>query len=99
VLAAGLVALRVWLDGRWYVGVADGRVAIYQGIPASILGFELSHVELQTEIPAADAQALPLYANLSEGLNQNSREEAELLVQQIREDLRQQRRADRERDG
>jgi hypothetical protein len=56
-------------------------------------------VELQTEIPAADAQALPLYANLADGLNQNSREEAELLVQQIREDLRQQRRADRERDG
>jgi PPM family protein phosphatase len=99
VLAAGLVALRVWLDGRWYVGVAEERVAIYQGIPASILGFDLSHVELQTEIPAADAQALPLYANLADGLNQNSREEAELLVQQIREDLRQQRRADRERDG
>ena len=95
VLGAGFAVLRAWLDGRWYVGVSNGNVAIYQGIPAELLGFDLSHVEFETEVSAGDARQLPLYAGIDEGLNQNSREEAEALIEQIREDLRRQRRADR----
>jgi protein phosphatase len=37
-----------WSQRQYYVGQADGRIAIYQGIPQSIFGFELSHVAHRT---------------------------------------------------
>src|SRR5207245_9738737 len=39
-----LVATRIYVDRNWYVGVSDGQVAVYRGIPSKILGFGLSHV-------------------------------------------------------
>jgi serine/threonine protein phosphatase PrpC len=85
VLAAALVGLRAFLDTRWYVGTADAHVAIYQGVPADVFGFRLSHVaEEFTDISAVDAEALPSYANLEDGLNVENREEAEQVVEEIR---------------
>jgi PPM family protein phosphatase len=95
VLLALLVAdtaLRAWLDTRWYVGVASGHVAIYQGIPADVFGFDLSHVVEETDIPAADVIALPLYAELEQGINVDTRQDAEAHVEQIRKDLRKAQR-------
>jgi len=92
-VVAGATGFRGWVDGRWYVGVANGHVAVYQGIPATVLGFELSHVDLETDILAADAEALPLYANLADGLNANGRDDALHIVDQIRRDLRKAGRA------
>jgi len=66
---------------------ANGRVAIYNGIPTEILGFGLSHVEQTTELFTADAQALQPWQGLSEGITANSFEEAEAIVEQIRQDL------------
>jgi protein phosphatase len=99
VVGAGVALFRAWLDARWYVGVANDHVAIYQGIPAEILGFDLSTVAVETDIPAEDAATLPLYAGLADGINQNSREDAEALIDRIREDLRAERRADRVGDA
>ncbi len=87
-IVVGLTGLRAWLDTRWYVGVSDGHVAIFQGIPADLFGFELSHVTEQTDISAAEVMALPLYAELEQGINANSREDAAVHVEQIRKDLR-----------
>jgi PPM family protein phosphatase len=95
-LLAGFTAFRAWLDGRWYVGVAEGNVAIYQGVPVELLGFELSQLEVQTDLPADEVQALPVYSGLEEGVNANSRQDAEAIVEQMRKDLRRQRRAERE---
>ena len=92
VLVAGLTGFRAWLDGRWYVGEANGHVAIYQGIPAQVLGFELSHVVVETNLPAADAEALKSHTGIAQGLNVDSREDAQSVVDQIRADLRRQRR-------
>ncbi|HEX9693974.1 MAG TPA: Stp1/IreP family PP2C-type Ser/Thr phosphatase, partial [Actinomycetota bacterium] len=36
-----LVGLRLYLDSQWYVGVSDGHVAIFRGIPTEVAGFEL----------------------------------------------------------
>jgi len=94
-IGAGIAVFRAWVDDRWYVGVENGNVAIFQGIPAEFLGFELSRVSLETEIPAEDAMALPAYAGLEEGINQDDQATAEALVEQIRLDLRAQERADR----
>ncbi|HSL11587.1 MAG TPA: Stp1/IreP family PP2C-type Ser/Thr phosphatase, partial [Actinomycetota bacterium] len=99
VLGAGFAVFRAWVDDRWYVGVENGNVAIFRGIPAEIVGFDLSRVELETAIPAEDAMALPAYEGLADGINQNDQAEAEALVEQIRLDLRAQERADRDGGG
>jgi serine/threonine protein phosphatase PrpC len=87
VLAAAVVGTRVYADRQWYVGDANGRVAIYNGIPTDILGFDLSHVEQTTELSTADARALQPWQGLSEGITANSFEETEAIVEQIRQDL------------
>jgi protein phosphatase len=90
VLAAAFTGFRAWLDGRWYVGEANGHVAVYQGIPATILGRDLSEVDVETGLSADDVAALPLYADLAEGINADSREDALAIVDQMRQDLRRQ---------
>jgi protein phosphatase len=88
VLVAGaLVGARRYIDSQWYVGDAGGRVAIYNGIPASVLGYQLSTVERVTELPTARATALQPWKGLEEGITAASREEAEAIVNQIRQDL------------
>ncbi len=86
-LVLGLVGLRLYLDSQWYVGVADGRVAVYRGIPAEVAGFALHRVVSETEIPADRARALALYRDLDEGITAAGRAEAEAIVEQIRADL------------
>jgi protein phosphatase len=92
VIGAGIAVFRAWVDDRWYVGIENGNVAIFRGIPAEVLGFDLSRVELETAIPAEDAMALPAYEGLADGINQNDQAEAEALVEQIRLDLRAEER-------
>jgi serine/threonine protein phosphatase PrpC len=80
-------AVRIYLDRQWYVGEADGHVAVYQGIPATFGGFTFSHVELETDIPAAEVAKLPQYPALSDGITANDLNEAMGIVEQIRTDL------------
>jgi len=80
-------AVRIYLDRQWYVGESNGNVAVFQGIPATIGGFHLSHVELETDIPVADVARLPQYPALADGITANDREEALGIVDQIRTDL------------
>jgi protein phosphatase len=88
VLAVALIGVRVYVDRQWYVGEADGRVAVFRGIPAEFAGLRFSHPVVITEIPAADAEAAqPAYANLAEGLTANDREGALTIVEQIRQDV------------
>jgi protein phosphatase len=88
VVVVGLVALRGYLDRQWYVGVSpDGNVAIYQGLPAEVAGFELSHVDLVTELPAEKVAELRFYANLAGGITAADRADALTIVAQMREDI------------
>ncbi len=80
-------AVRVYLDRQWYVGEADGHVAVYQGIPAKFGGLRFSHVEVETDIPASAVAELPQYPALADGITANDRTEAERIVEQIRRDL------------
>jgi PPM family protein phosphatase len=93
VLGAGLVAFRGYLDRQWYVGEANGHVAIYQGIPVSVIGYDLSRVSVDTGISADAAKQLPLYADLDNGINANSYEDANAIVDQIRHDIRRAERS------
>jgi PPM family protein phosphatase len=87
ILVGAFFIARGYVDSQWYVGVANEHVAVYRGIPAAPLGFHLSHVEEQTDLLAADVQKLELYAGLSDGINAESREDAQAVVDQMRKDL------------
>lgn len=87
VIVLGLVGLRAYLDTQWYVGVSEGNVAVYRGIPAEVAGFRLHHVVVETTIPAEVADSLALYPDLDQGITANDREEANAIVEQIRSDV------------
>jgi PPM family protein phosphatase len=87
VVVAAWVGVRLYVDHQWYVGVEDGRVAVFQGIPAKPLGFTLSHPEDVTDIPASVAVRLQPWRGLDEGITVNTRNDAEALVEQIRTDV------------
>lgn len=87
VIVLGVVALRLYVDAQWYVGVSDGRVAVFRGIPAEVAGFDLSSVVVETTIPAEEAQALAVYRELPEGITADDREGANEIVEQIRADV------------
>ncbi|MFE3290735.1 protein phosphatase 2C domain-containing protein [Rhodococcus sp. NPDC059234] len=46
VVVAGLVIGRVLIRHNYYVGASDGRVAVLQGVPGSVLGYSLQDVDL-----------------------------------------------------
>jgi serine/threonine protein phosphatase PrpC len=85
----GLVGLRLYLDSQWYVGVSDGHVAIFRGIPTEVAGFELHHVVVETTISAEKAESLVLYRDLGDGRTAEDREGASAIVEQIRRDVEQ----------
>ena len=87
VVALGVVGLRLYLDTQWYVGVSNGRVAIFRGIPAEVGGFELHTVVVETAIPARQAQAIAFYRQLPDGITADDRPGAEAIVESIREDV------------
>jgi protein phosphatase len=87
VLVAVVIGVRAYLNHQWYVGEANGRVVIYQGIPTTVLGFELSHVSRSTDLSAAAAARLDPWRDLSAGITANNLAEAEAIVSQIRQDL------------
>jgi len=89
VVVAALAGVRAFLDSRWYVGVANGHVAIYQGIPADVFGYDLSHVVQEfTDLSATDAEALPEFSGLADGLNVDTQEQAQETVTTIRQAIR-----------
>lgn len=91
VVVLGMVGLRFYLDTQWFVGVSNGRVAIFRGVPAEVGGFELHSVVVETTIRADDAQSLALYRDLPDGITADDRASAEAIVDQIRSDVSRKR--------
>ena len=88
VFVAGVVfAGRAYLDRQWYVSVANDRVAVYEGIPATPIGLHLSTLVYESPVAASDAAALPLYTGLADGLAAKDRSDAFAIVEQIRRDV------------
>ncbi|MHA6791928.1 protein phosphatase 2C domain-containing protein [Pseudonocardia bannensis] len=52
-VGAGWLA-RVWVMQQYYVGVADDRVTIFQGVRGSLLGIPLQEIEEQSDIALTD---------------------------------------------
>ncbi|HEY6652261.1 MAG TPA: Stp1/IreP family PP2C-type Ser/Thr phosphatase [Actinomycetota bacterium] len=90
-VVVALVGLRLYLDSQWYVGVSDGHVAIFQGIPTEVAGFDLHHVVVETTISADKAESLAFWQNLGDGKTAEDREGASAIVEQIRQDVEEMR--------
>ncbi len=87
VLVAAGVGTKLLLDTMWYVGVHEGRVAIFQGLPDEPLGIRLSSVAEETDISAARAEELGSWAGLEEGIGVADEAEAHRVIEQIRADI------------
>jgi protein phosphatase len=84
----GVVFVRLYVDTQWFVGVSNGRVAIFRGVPAEVAGFDLNSVVLETSIPAEEVESLAVYRDrLPEGITADDREGADEIVEQIRSDV------------
>jgi serine/threonine protein phosphatase PrpC len=87
VAIAALLGLRMYVDTQWYVGVSNGHVAVFRGIPTEVGGFRLHHVVVETDISAAVAESLAVYRDLSDGITADTRERAAAIVERIRNDV------------
>lgn len=89
IVAVGIEGFRAYVNRQWYVGASGSRVAIYNGIPSTVAGFQLSHVVRTTGLSASRVERLPAYGDLAEGITTNvdSLADAEALVVQMRRDL------------
>jgi protein phosphatase len=84
-----LVGIRWWVDRQWYVGPTDGRVAIFEGIPLTVLGFDLGHpVEVHDDVRADDVRDLGTYLDLDDGISVEDRAAGEALIAQMARDVR-----------
>ena len=85
-----LFGLRWWVDRQWYVGPSGESVAVFQGIPLTVLGYDLGHpVEVHAELPAEEIRALrEKYPSFDDGVPLPDRDAAEQLIEQMAEDLR-----------
>ncbi len=87
VFIAGMTALRFYIDSQWFVGVSNGRVAVFRGLPVEIGRLHLNSVVVETTIPAAEAESLAVYRNLPDGITADDRAAADAIVEQIRQDV------------
>jgi protein phosphatase len=87
VIAALLIGGRVYLDRQWFVGLNDGNVSLFRGIPTEVLGLNLSTLVEETEIPAQSVEDLQTWRDIGDGITTESEAEAREIVAQIERDV------------
>ncbi|MDM7830180.1 Stp1/IreP family PP2C-type Ser/Thr phosphatase [Cellulomonas edaphi] len=88
-LAVGVVVLLVavgvgawaWTQTQYYVGVSEGQVAIFRGIPQALGPIELSTVVETSDVAVADLQSAYLRERVDETIRAESLEAARVQVQ------------------
>jgi hypothetical protein len=77
------------------VAPSDRSVAIFQGIPLTILGFDLGHpVEVHEEVSAAEVRSLGTYLDFETGIPVEDRADGAELIATMAEDVRKHRDAE-----
>ena len=91
VLFAAIVAGAAWgtqtyLNTAAYLANDNGKVAVYRGVPGSVLGLSFSHLERTTDVTVAALQ--PGVANrLNEGIRVDDMEAADALVKEYEDEI------------
>jgi hypothetical protein len=62
-------------------------VALFRGLPAQPLGFDLATLEEATSIPASEVTQFPAYRELGEGITAESEDGARQIIAQMESDL------------
>src|SRR4051812_21121459 len=89
-LLTAAAGTRLYVDSQYFVGVEDGKVAVFRGLPTKTLGVKVFGLVELTDIPAAQALACKQWAQLlRDGDTASSQADAEKIVAQIRADLAQ----------
>jgi hypothetical protein len=97
ILVVLLFGARWYLDRQWYVAPSDGHVAIFQGVPLTLLGYELGHpVEHFPGLLVAEVRQLAGFENFDQAITFSDRDEALDEIQLIRDELETARRAERQ---
>lgn len=82
-----VVGVRIYVNGQWFVGVHDGNVSLYRGIPTRVLGLDLATLVEETEIPAQSAEQLQTWRGIGDGITAASEAEAREILAQIQRDV------------
>ena len=84
VVGAGLTYR--WTQTKYYIGDDNGRVSIFQGVPTSLFGFQLSHAVSSTDMKTDD---LPesWQEQLVQGISFDSYDEAKSHTDVIKKQL------------
>lgn len=91
VLFAAIIAGAAWgtqtyLNTAAYLANDNGKVAVYRGVPGSVLGLSFSHLERTTDVTVADLQ--PGVTNrLNEGIRVDDMEAADALVKEYEDEI------------
>ena len=91
VLFAAIIAGAAWgtqtyLNTAAYLANDNGKVAVYRGVPGSVLGLSFSHLGRTTDVTVADLQ--PGVANrLNEGIRVDDMEAADALVKEYEDEI------------
>jgi protein phosphatase len=82
-LAVGGTTGYAWTQRQYYVGVADGNVAIYRGVDANIAGARLSHVTERVDLAVT---VLPDFERkrVADGIHASGLAAARLIVDRLR---------------
>jgi protein phosphatase len=86
-LIGGYLGVRGFLNGQWYVGDSGSHVAVYHGVPATILGMRLASVSRVTPLSSTEASRLQDWESLSDGITARSEADANAIVERIRQEL------------
>jgi len=84
----GVTVARTWITGQWYVAVngsaGTGTVAIYQGVPGSLLGIALSSL---TSDSGLEVGTLPLFDQelVSKSIPATSEVDAQRIVTELQD--------------
>lgn len=93
-LLVGIVALAVWggnsyLHNSAYLKADDnGMVAVYRGVPGTVMGFSYSELLESTDIPVAELQ-LSAREQMEDGMRVDNVEKAFDLIESYRAELKQ----------
>ena len=92
-----LFGIRWWADRQWYVGPSDGSVAVFQGIPITVLGYDLGHaVEVHEDVRADQVRELGTYEDFDDGIPVEDRAEGVNLIASMADDLQKAEQTERD---
>ena len=92
-LAGGAFATYRWSQTKYYIGDNNGEVSIFQGVPTSLFGFQLSHAITDTNMKTSE---LPpsWQEQLAQGIPFDTYGEAKTHTRLIKKQLKQQQDAE-----